>query len=104
MDPAAPRPEVPAPPAAPGADLTADFQGMLDVRVPVEVVLGTGALTVRDCLALDRMRIVPLVQSAGQDLMVMASGVPIARAEVVIVEDSTAVRITEIEAPAGGER
>lgn len=104
MDPAAPPPEATAPAEAPVVDLTADFQGMLDVRVPVEVVLGTGALTVRDCLALDRMRIVQLVQSAGQDLMVMASGVPIARAEVVIVEDSTAVRITEIEAPAGGER
>lgn len=104
MDPAAPPPEAPAPPADPIADPAAEFHGMLDVRVPVEVVLGTGVLTVRDCLALDRMRIVQLAQSAGQDLMVMASGVPIARAEVVIVEDSTAVRVTEIEAPAGGER
>lgn len=104
MDPAAPPAPTPEPSPEPVADLTADFPGLLDVRVPVEVVLGTGVLTVGDCLALTRMRIVQLDQSAGLDLMVLANGVPLARAEVVIVEDSTAVRLTEIEAPAGGER
>ena len=37
-----------------------------------------------------------LRQSAGEDLQVLANGVLVARGEVVVVEDSTAVRVTEI--------
>jgi flagellar motor switch protein FliN/FliY len=69
---------------------------MLDVRLPVSVVLGTGNMSVRECLALAPRSVVRLEQSAGEDVHVLAGDVPLARGEVVIVEDSTAVRLTEI--------
>lgn len=75
------------------------FQQMLDVRVPVDVLLGTGSVTVRQCLALDRNSLLELTQSAGEDLLLDVRGVQVARGEVVIVEDSAALRITEISAP-----
>lgn len=75
------------------------YQQLLDVRCEASVVLGTGVITVRQCLALDRNSLVELVQSAGEDLQLTVNGVLLARGEIVIVEDSAALRITEIAAP-----
>ena len=72
---------------------------MLDVRCQGSVLLGTGAITIGRCLALDRNSLVELTQSAGEDLQFVVHGVLLARGEVVIIEDSTALRITEICAP-----
>jgi len=72
---------------------------MLDVQVPADVLLGTGTVTVRQCLALDRNSLLELTQSAGEDLLLDVRGVQVARGEIVIVEDSAALRITEISAP-----
>jgi flagellar motor switch protein FliN/FliY len=66
------------------------------VKCAVGVVLGTGTISVRQCIALARNSIVRLDQSAGEDLQVLVGGTLIARGEVVIFEDSTAVRLTEI--------
>jgi flagellar motor switch protein FliN/FliY len=75
------------------------FQRLLDVRVPATVLLGTGTITVRECLALDRNSLVELTQAAGEDLLLDVNGVHLARGEVVVVEDVAALRITEISAP-----
>ncbi len=72
------------------------FGPLRDVRCPVSVVLGTGAISVRRVLTLARQDVLRLRQSAGEDLQVLANGVLVARGEVVVVEDSTAVRVTEI--------
>lgn len=77
--------------------MSAAFGPLLDVRLPIEVILGTTTLTVRACLSLERNSVVRLSQSAGVDLQVAANGIVLARGEVVIVEDSTAIRVTEIE-------
>ncbi len=77
--------------------------GMLDVVCRVDVVLGTGSITVGDCLKLRRQSVIRLAQSAGSDLEVRVHGVPAAEGEVVIVDDSTAIRVTAIARPAGEE-
>ena len=79
------------------------FTPLLDVRVPVDVILGTGSISVRECLALAPRSIVRLKQTAGEDVHVVAGAITLARAEVVIVEDSTAVRLTDILKPATTE-
>ena len=76
---------------------------MLDVQCAVDFVLGSGTLTVRDCLQLELYSIVPLSQPAGSDLEVRVHGVTIASGEVVIVDDSTALRISRVTPPAGVE-
>jgi flagellar motor switch protein FliN len=77
------------------------FRGLLDVSCHVDVVLGTGSITVRECLKLKRSGVICLKQSAGSDLEVRVHGVPIVAGEVVIVDDSTAIRVTAVKPPVG---
>jgi flagellar motor switch protein FliN len=77
----------------------ASFAALYDVRCPVHVMLGTGTLTVRACLALAPSSVIPLQQSAGEDLGLFVNAVQLARGEVVIVDDTVALRVTEISPP-----
>jgi len=74
-----------------------------DVVCHVDVLLGTATVSVRECLHWKRNSIVRLQQSAGSDMQVTINGVHVATGEVVIVDDSTAVRVTEILAPPSSE-
>ena len=85
--------------SSPTASPALAFQQLLDVVCPTSVMLGTGTITVRQCLALDRNSLVELGQSAGEDLQLTVNGVLLARGEVVIIEDSAGLRITEIASP-----
>lgn len=67
--------------------------------MPTNVLLGTGTITVREALTLDRDSLVELTQSAGEDLLLDVNGVLLARGEIVVVEDGAALRVTEITAP-----
>jgi flagellar motor switch protein FliN len=75
------------------------FQHLLDIHLPADVLLGTGTITIRQCLSIERNSLVELTQSAGEDLLLDVNGVQIARGEIVIVEDNAALRITEISEP-----
>jgi flagellar motor switch protein FliN len=85
-------------------DAKSDSDRLQDVQCRVEVVLGTGTVSVRDCLTLRRQSVLRLNQSAGADLQVRVNGVPIALGEVVIVDDSTSIRLTEITPPPSSSR
>jgi flagellar motor switch protein FliN len=75
------------------------FARFRDVTCPVEVVLGTGKLSLRRCIGLERGSVVRLNQSAGEDLYVAVNGVRIAQAEVVIIDETIAVRVTHMAGP-----
>jgi flagellar motor switch protein FliN/FliY len=83
--------------------LTPEFRGFQDVVCDIDIVLGTGSMSVRECLHLRKHAIIRLTQMAGADLQVLANGIQIASGEVVIVDDSTAIRITEIAPPSSVE-
>jgi flagellar motor switch protein FliN len=85
-------------------DAKSDNERLQDVLCRVEVVLGTGTVSVRDCLNLRRQHVLRLNQAAGADLQVRVNGVPIALGEVVIVDDSTSIRLTEITPPPSSSR
>jgi flagellar motor switch protein FliN/FliY len=86
-------------PLAPGVDLTP----LNDVVCQVDVMLGGASMSVRDCLALRRDAIIRLTKSAGGDMQVLVNGIVVAYGEVVILDESTAVRITELVAPPSNE-
>jgi flagellar motor switch protein FliN/FliY len=65
----------------------------------VDVVLGTSSMSVRDCLSMKRHTVIRLNESAGGDMQVVVNGIAIANGEVVIIDNSTAVRITDILPP-----
>lgn len=87
--------------AAPAAG--SSFTWLMDISCRVEVVLGSCAVSVRDCLALAPGSIVPLTQAAGADLELRAEGVPLAQGEVVVLDEKTSLRISRILPPAGSE-
>lgn len=74
---------------------------MLDVACAVDFVIGSGQLTVRECLRLNRNSVVKLFQTAGGDLDVIVHGVSIAHGEVAVIDDSAALRVTRITVPSG---
>ena len=101
---AASAPAVAAAPAASNYDAGDPFALFRDVVCPVEVLLGTGTLSLRRCLGLERGSVVRLLQSAGEDLVVSVRGVGIAQAEVVIIDETIAVRVTHLAGQIGRER
>ena len=85
---------------APAAD---GLSPLFDVMCSVDVVLGTASMSVRDCLNMRRHSIIRLNQSAGDEMQVVVNGVAIASGEVVIIDNSTAVRVTDILPPPSSE-
>ena len=79
------------------------FAGMLDVVCGLEVVVGFGSITVRDCLKLQRNTVIRLLQPAGSDLLIRVRGVATAKGEVVVDDDTTSIRISEVLPPPGVE-
>jgi flagellar motor switch protein FliN/FliY len=69
---------------------------MLDVPCMVEVIVGTGSITVRECLQLQRDSVIRLEQPAGADLALLVEGIPAASGEIVVDDDTTSVRISAI--------
>ena len=72
---------------------------MADVTCSVSVQLGSGHVSLRQLQALERNVVLRLAQSAGDDLQVVVQGVPIATGEIVIVDETTALRVTQIASP-----
>ncbi len=76
-----------------------DLEPLSEVVCHVDVLLGTATMSVRETLRLKRNTVIRLNEPAGDDMHVVVNGVELALGEVVIIDDSTAVRVTEIVAP-----
>lgn len=78
-----------------GGDDMVPFPGLMDVVCKVNIRLGTRRITVRDCLALRQQSIIRLTQAVGDDLQVCVQDVVVAKGEVVMVDESTSIRLTD---------
>ncbi|MEX2254416.1 MAG: flagellar motor switch protein FliN [Acidimicrobiia bacterium] len=67
-----------------------------EVEMNVTVELGRTRLTVRELLGLTAGAVVELDRAAGSPVDVLVNGTPIARGEVVVVDEEFGIRITEI--------
>jgi flagellar motor switch/type III secretory pathway protein FliN len=76
---------------------------MFDVRCPVEFILGSGSITLRECLRLEPQHVIRLDQSAGSDLTVRVHNVSLVAGEVVISDDTSALRVSRVLPPVGVE-
>ena len=84
--------------------VTADSLAPLnDVVCQVDVMLGSAAMSVRSCLGLKRHEVIRLSEIAGGDMLVVINGIVVAHGEVVIIDESTAIRVTELVAPPSNE-
>ena len=80
----------------PDAEIRDGAIRLLDLTCNVSVIVGTGTITVRDCLALEPGLVLSLDQSAGDDLRVLANGVLVAAGEVSLDEEALRIRVTRV--------
>jgi flagellar motor switch protein FliN/FliY len=68
---------------------------MDDVPVPIEIELDRKPMTVAEILALEPESVIELSRSAGENISIWVSDRLVATGEIVILEDSMGVRITD---------
>ena len=68
---------------------------LADVAIEVEVELDRKQLTVREVLELESGSVLKMTRSAGENIDVLIGGSLVGFGEIVLVEDTVAVRITD---------
>ena len=87
----------PEPAAARPAPVTAEELARLhDVPVELAVEVGRTKMTIREALALGPGSIVTLNRLAGEPVDLLVNGKPIARGEVVVIDEEFGLRVTEV--------
>lgn len=87
---AQPKPQVANGHTPPGLDL------ILDISMPVTVELGRTKMLIRDILALGPGSIIELEKLAGEPVDLLVNDRPIAKGEVVVIDENFGVRLTQI--------
>jgi flagellar motor switch protein FliN/FliY len=86
--------------AEPRGPVTAEELSRLhDVPVELAVEIGRTHMTIREALALGPGSIVTLNKLAGEPVDLLVNGKPIARGEVVVIDEEFGLRVTEVLAP-----
>lgn len=88
-----------AAPAKPNAANAASMPGLeliLDIAMPVTVELGRTKMLIRDILALGPGSIIELEKLAGEPVDLLVNDRPIAKGEVVVIDENFGVRLTQI--------
>jgi flagellar motor switch protein FliN/FliY len=73
-----------------------DLQRLHNVPVELAVEIGRTTMTIGETLALGPGSIVSLNRLAGEPVDLLVNGRPIARGEVVVVDEEFGLRVTEI--------
>jgi flagellar motor switch protein FliN/FliY len=99
----APKPASSAPQAGGGAVFERGLQLLADIELTVTAELGRARMAVGELLDLQPGAIIELDREAGVPIDVLVNGTLFARGEVVVVEDSFAVRVSEIVTDEGSQ-
>src|SRR3954463_6414841 len=89
----------PAEPPAPRAVTAEELSRLHDVPVELAVEGGRTKMTIREALALGPGSIVTLNRLAGEPVDLLVNGKPIARGEVVVIDEEFGLRVTEVLGP-----
>jgi flagellar motor switch protein FliN/FliY len=73
---------------------------IMDIQLGATVELGRSRMTIREVLALGPGSVIELDKLAGEPADLLVNGKPLARGEVVVIDENFGIRITEIMAPA----
>jgi flagellar motor switch protein FliN/FliY len=85
-------------PGETGTDGTPELERLYDVPVELAVEIGRTQMTIRETLALGPGSIVTLNRLAGEPVDLLVNGKPIARGEVVVIDEEFGLRVTEVVA------
>jgi flagellar motor switch protein FliN/FliY len=85
---------------APADDVPAhvadDLERLRDVPVELAVEIGRTRMTIGETLALGPGSIITLNRLAGEPVDLLVNGKPIARGEVVVIDEEFGLRVTEV--------
>ena len=81
------------------ADTSVNMDFLLDIPLEVTVELGRTKMLINDMLKLGQGSVIELSKLAGESLEILANRKPIARGEVVVVNEKYGVRLTEVISP-----
>ena len=87
-------------PAASGESTPRELEMVMEIPVTLSVELGRTRLSIRELLDLAKGSIVELEGLAGEPMDIMINGYLIAQGEVVVIEDSYGIRVSDIITPA----
>ena len=77
-------------------EVTEELQYFWDVPFGITVQLGTRRMKIRDILRLQVGSVISLSKSAGENVDILINGRAVAFGEVMELEGSTGIRITEL--------
>jgi len=66
-----------------------------DVPVSIDVELARKMMTVSEILGLDKGSVIKMPRSAGDNIDILVGGAPVGSGEIVIIEETVGVRITD---------
>lgn len=75
-----------------------DLAHFSDLPLTLEVELDRRTMNVLDLLTLDQGSVIKLTRSAGENIDIRVGGKLVAFGEIVIIEDSMGIRITDFNA------
>ncbi len=78
------------------AALAGDLERLHDVPVELAVEIGRTRMTIGETLALGPGSIITLNRLAGEPVDLLVNGKPIARGEVVVIDEEFGLRVTEV--------
>lgn len=84
---------------SPAAEGPANMEFLLDIPLEITVELGRTKMLINDMLKLGQGSVIELSKLAGESLEILANQKPIARGEVVVVNEKYGVRLTEVISP-----
>jgi flagellar motor switch protein FliN/FliY len=83
-------------PATPADAAALELERLYDVPVELAVEIGRTHMTIREALALGPGSIVTLQRLAGEPVDLLVNGKPIARGEVVVIDEEFGLRVTDV--------
>ncbi len=72
---------------------------IMDVPLQISVELGQCKKTIQEILDLNTGSILTLDKQAGEPVDIVVQGKPVAKGEVIVIDESYGIRITEILTP-----
>ena len=84
---------------SPGVKSPVNMEFLHDIPLEITVELGRTKMLINDMLKLGQGSVIELSKLAGESLEILANQKPIARGEVVVVNEKYGVRLTEVISP-----
>lgn len=78
-----------------------EISQVFDIPLHIGIEVGRMRLRVRELMKLAPGAVIELKKPAGEPFDICVNGVPVARGEVIVVEQSSGVRIIEVHKPGG---